>query len=552
MGRFTESVRSFFEPLSSAQRMIFGLLVVVLLSFLVSLFYWTLKPDFTLLFGSLNPESVREIVEDLEGRGVKYRVEDDGRSIYVHSDKVHEMRMQLASVKLVHAEVQGYELFDANALGMTDFMQRINKKRALEGELSRTIGSLEQVEYARVHLVLPERSPFQETSVEASASIILNLNRGQKLSNNQVEGMTHLVAGSVEGLDIQSITVLDQNGNRLTDGMAADGSFNSGGSHQMKLRQSTENYLTERGQSMLDRVLGHGNSILRVAAEHDFDRIVRESDMVDPDSRIIISEERRSESVNDESFQHIPFDEFTPMNMRGETVLTTSRDNQSTTQTRNYEVNKVREMFEKPQGEIKRISASVLLNYKQSMQPGEDGENTLVAEPYTAQELEELQEVIRTALGIRPDRGDEITITQIQFYDPTFDEQYRQLMDQPVPWTHILRWILILAALSAFVALIYNLSKRLREEQTPILFREFDERNDLDFRGNSYNESGESGAGEFGGEEDIYNRKLSDVARKQIEAKSFTMDEIKSFVEKQPDDAASVARAMMMATPKES
>lgn len=546
MGRLTESLRAFFEPLSSGQKAIFGLLAATLVIFLGSVFYWTLQPDYSMLFGSLNNESAREIVQKLDEQGIAYRVEDSGRAIYVRSDKVHELRMELASIGIAHSDVQGYELFDANALGMTDFMQRVNKKRALEGELSRTITSLEQVERSRVHLVLPERTPFQRTTVDASASIILSIKRGQSLSKSQVEGMTSLVAGSVEGLDAGSITVLDQNGNRLTDGMMQDGDFASG-NLQMQLRQKTESYLTERGQSMLDRVLGPGNSILRVAAEHDFERLTRESDLIDPDSRTIISEERRTDAQTDESFQQVPIDEFTPINRRGETVITSNRGNESMVQTRNYEVNKIRELFEKPQGEIKRISASLLLNHKQVVEDGGDGGGTLVSEPYSQEELDELRDVVRTALGIQMDRGDELTITQVQFFDPTFDEQYRHIMEEPLPWNQILRWSLIIAALAAFAFLIFGMSNRFREEQQPVLFRgQMGMGDDVELGDEDFDESNIAGGdGMTEGEDKFYERKLSSAARKQLDDKSNVVDEIRDFIELQPDDAASVVRAML-------
>ncbi|MDG5766751.1 flagellar basal-body MS-ring/collar protein FliF [Balneolales bacterium ANBcel1] len=545
MGRITESIQAFFEPLTMAQRTMFVLMITLLVIILGGVFYWTLKPEYTILFGSMNNEAAREVAAELEEQGVSFRVEDSGRSIYVRSNQVHELRMRLASVGLAaHSDVQGYELFDENTLGMTDFMQRINKKRALEGELSRTIASLEQVENSRVHLVLPERTPFQRTTVEASASIILTLKRGQGLSKDQISGMTALVAGSVEGLGADAITVLDQNGNRLTDSASGTGGFASGSS-QMELRQKTEAYLTERGQTMLDRVLGPGNSILRVAAEHDFDRLTRESDLIDPDSRTIISEERRTDSQNHEDFQQVPIDEFTPINLRGESVLLSSRNNENVVQTRNYEVNKVRELFEKPEGDIRRISASLLLNYKQTREVSEEGETVLVDEPYTQDELQELQEVVRTALGIQMNRGDELTITQIRFFDPAMDELYPH-GEQPVPWNQVIRWSLILAALLAFALLIYNMSKRFRDETSPVLFQGYTNGQDVavseqgatdQSEGDSVNMSEE--------EENFYNRKLSPAARKQLDEKSFVVEEIRDFIEMQPDEAASVVRAMM-------
>lgn len=260
MNKYFQLFQDFFGPLSPAQRIMFMGLFFVIVGMIGGLFYWSQQEDKMLLFGSLDSESAQEIVAELESRGINYSLEDGGSSIYVPSDRVHELRLALAPMGSGFTDVQGYELFDTNALGMTDFMQEVNKKRALEGELSRSINSLDQVDFSRIHIVMPERSPFDETATEASASVILNLKPNRNLSPEQIEGITALIAGSVEELDQNNITILDQAGNRLTDAIDYESEFTMG-TTQMQLRQKTESYLTERGQSMLDRVLGAGNSI---------------------------------------------------------------------------------------------------------------------------------------------------------------------------------------------------------------------------------------------------------------------------------------------------
>jgi flagellar M-ring protein FliF len=547
MDKLSEQYQEFFGPLSPAQRTMFGGMILLVIVFVGLLFYWALKPDYTLLFGSLQPDAAGEIIEELDSQGVRYRLEDNGRSIYVQSDRVHQLRINLASSGFTRNDVQGYELFDANALGMTDFMQQVNKKRALEGELARSINSLEQVEFTRIHLVLPERSPFQQSRVEASASVVLTLKRGMRLRSEQVEGITSLIAGSVEGLDQSSVTVLDQNGNRLTDGLDSHSDFASG-SMQMQLRKKTEAYLTERGQSMLDRVLGPGNSILRVSAEHDFDRLVRESDIIDPESRIVISEERRSETDRDESSQLVPIDEFTPIDRRGESVVTSSRDNERTTQTRNYEVNKTRELYEKTQGEIRRVTASVLINYKQRVGVNENGEQVLTNEPYTDREIEEFREVVRVALGIQPGRGDELSITQIEFYDPTANDPRSYFMDQPTPWNDIIRWSVILFTFLLIVALIYNIRKKMGTQETGLVMgypRQTIEEVPMDEGDEESTPKLEDMTDEEAA--DFIDKKISGQARKQLQQKAYVMEEIKDFVELKPAEAAQVIRAMMTA-----
>lgn len=479
MDSLLKGFREFFKPLNTAQRTMFVSLAAVIVIFIGVLFYWSLQPEYTLLFGSLDSESANEIVEDLDEQGVKYKVENGGRSIYVQSGEVHELRMKMASKGVANSDVQGYELFDNNALGMTDFMQQVNNKRALEGEIARTINSLEQVDFSRIHLVLPERSPFRESSVEASASVILNMKRGKSLKNDQIEGITALIAGSVEGLEAAAVTVLDQSGNRLTDGLQQNSDYASG-SIQMQLRQNTESYLTDRGQTMLDRVLGHGNSILRVSAEHNFDRLLRESDIIDPDSRTIISEERRSDVNTNEQLQQIPIDEFTPVDQRGETVVVGNVNQENSTQTRNYEVNRTREVYEKTQGEIERLSASVLINYKETVQQGEDGQTEIVSEPYSEEELEEFREIVRVALGIQPDRGDELSITQVEFFDPTDRGSDQYFQSSPITYNDWIRWIIILVTIGVIIYLIISIRRRLGGDLEGALVKAPDSSNKYD------------------------------------------------------------------------
>jgi len=534
METFSGKFEGFFGPLSIAQRSMFVGLVLVIVLFVGMLFYWALKPDYTLLFGSMHADTATQVIDELEEQGIRYRLKNDGRSIYVPTERVHELRLRMASTGVVRSDIKGYELFDDNALGMTDFMQQVNKKRALEGELARSINSLEQVEFTRIHLVLPERTPFQKSSVQASASVILNLKRGTQLNHEQVKGITALIAGSVEGLELDAVVVLDQAGNRLTDGLNAQSDFASG-SHQIQLRQGVESYLTERAQTMLDRALGPGNSLLRVSVEHDFDRVIRESDLIDPDSRTIISEERRSETSSDESSQQVPFDEFTPIDRRGETVVINNRNDESTIQTRNYEVNKTREIYEKAQGEIRRISASMLLNHKQVLEENEQGEMVLTSMPYTQEEVNEFREVVRVALGIQPGRGDELTITQLEFFDPTAIDLYGYYTNQPFQWHDVLRWSIILITFLTIVLLIFSIKKRMITGDSQFMMKfPADERQKVSV---SMNEDEEG--------EEFIDKKLSGKARKQLQEKTYVMEEIKDYVELKPLEAAQVMRAMM-------
>jgi flagellar M-ring protein FliF len=347
----------------------------------------------------------------------------------------------------------------------------------------------------------------------------------------------------VEGLEASAVTVLDQNGNRLTDGLQQNSDYASG-SIQMQLRQNTESYLTDRGQTMLDRVLGHGNSILRVSAEHDFDRLLRESEIIDPDSRTIISEERRSDVNTNEQLQQVPIDEFTPVDQRGETVVVGNTNQENSSQTRNYEVNRTREVYEKTQGEIKRLSASVLINYKQTVRQGEDGQTETVSEPYTEEEIEEFREIVRLALGIQPGRGDELSITQVEFFDPTSQGTDPYFQSPPITVNDWIRWIIILVTIGLIVYLILSIRKRLGGELEGALVKAPESSNQFDDV--PYVEE-EKNMEDMDEEEyeDFIDRKLSGKARKQLEQKEYALEEIRDFIELKPTEASKVIRAYM-------
>lgn len=534
MNRFVEGIKNFLRPLSLPQRTLFAGLMISTVLVMGVLFWWTFKPDYTLLFGNLPPESAQEVIQVLEDQNIPYRLENGGRALYVPGEKVPELRLHLAAEGIGRSDVLGYELFDENALGMTDFMQQINRKRALEGELARSINSLDQVESSRVHLVLPERSPFRETSVQASASVIVKLARGKQLTPKQIEGMIALISGSVEGLDPSSVTVLDQLGNRLSSGAENSPEFASG-SLQMQLQQQMETYLTDRGQSMLDRVLGPGNSILRVSVEHNFDRLIRESELVDPDSRTIVSEERRTETGNQETLDLVPIDEFTPLNQRGETVVTMNQGNESTVQVRNYDFTRTREVFERTQGQLSRVSASVLVNYKQTVRTGEQGGEIRVSEPWSPEELDEFAEVVRVALGMQPQRGDELTITQLEFYDPATWEP----TPMPTPWSEVIRWILVAASFAAIVVLMAGIRRRMERGSTevmvgfpgydvsdvPVAVTESEEEDPLD---------------------DIIDYKLTGQAQSRLIGQERSMlDAVKEYIDSHAPETAQVMRAII-------
>mgnify|MGYP001048102205 CR=1 FL=1 len=563
MARFSDILNNFFRPLNMAQRVLFGFMSVVILAGVTSVFLWATQPDYTLLFGNLEPSSANNIVEELRKKSVSYKLTDGGTSIMVPRDEVYELRLQFAGQGARAADYRGYELFDSNTLGMTDFMQRVNLKRALEGELSRTISSMDQVETARVHLVLPERSPFTESSIHASASIILNMNPSTRLTPAQIEGISALVAHSVEELTVENVTILDQRGNKISNNEAS-GSDIGLSNGQLKVKQQAEVYLTQKGQSMLDRVLGTGNSIVRVSTEHDFEKLTRDSELIDPESRVVISEESRQEAMSDIKKEPLPIDVNDPPALRGQSIDKSSNSQESAIKLRNYEVSTTREKYEKPVGTINRITVSVLLNHKSNRLKTTDGRDSVVYFPYTQAELRDIGGVVKNALGINPNRGDDVNITQIRFEDQLeVDMQNQtQYLQEQVKLNQWIKWGLILLGLGLALVVLYAIVKRINPDTPPLFFDmkpeiKGDQVGDQKtLPKNQQNQGSENDDAEPNYDEeadfinlettDVYQRKLSPEAQRRLKMKSKMFDEIKNFAEFKPDEAANLVRSFMV------
>ena len=451
-------LQDFFGVMNSAQKIMFGLLLSLVIIISGAIFFWAQQDEQALLFGNLNPENANSIVQKLDEKNIDYKISNGGNAIYVPSDKVHSLRLELASYGGGNSETKGYELFDTQSLGMTDFMQQVNQKRALEGELSRSINSLTQVKHSRIHLVLQERSPFEESSVEASASVILTLEPGNRLSSNQTAGIASLISGSVEGLSPNSVVILDQLGNRLSDD-TDESSGGDMGSIQMQIKQKSEAYLTEKAQSMLDRVLGAGNSIVRVSVEHDFEKRMREIESINPDSRTVITETNSDQITTDEDREQINATDYTPVEYMDEALIIGTNTIESSTQSRNYEVDRTKEYIEETQGEITNISASVLLNIPLTET---DGESIPQENRYDDVQINDFRDLIAKALGIEGDETDlenKIAISQIVFYYNPYLENIEYQNTQGFNFNYWGRIAAILVSLLLAGFLINNVRK---------------------------------------------------------------------------------------------
>jgi flagellar M-ring protein FliF len=380
-----------------------------------------MKATYSVLYRNLEPAEAGEVVDYLSENKVPYRLSDGGTSILVSSGAVQQVRLDLAAAGLPKSGIVGYEIFDQTNLGMTEFLQKVNFRRALEGELAKTISRLEEIKTARVHLVIPEARLFKEDTKEPTASIVLYLNRNLPLSKRQIEGIIYLVASSVEGLAPENITVLDSSG-KLLSAPHSDDKLATLSSNQLDMKKNVENYLENKAQSMLDGVLGSNRSIVRVSAALNFDQVERTVESYDPDNIAVRSEEI-SEEKGTETDGANPDRKKDTSNSKKNTI-------------RNYEVNKTIENLVNQVGNITHLNISVSLDGSYEMVKGTGGKTERQYVPRTQEEIDKLIALVKGSVGYSDDRHDIIEVANIPFetFQDDWEEKQRFLRDEKIQY----------------------------------------------------------------------------------------------------------------------
>jgi flagellar M-ring protein FliF len=355
------------------------------------------RAGYATLYSGLSPEEAGLVVQELDSRKIPYRITGGGSSIQVPTGQVYSARIGLASEGFPRSGTVGFEIFDGNLFGMTDFLQKVNYRRALEGELAKTISQMQEVDGVRVHIVIPERPLFKEDEQPATASVVVKTNPARSLTARQIEGIAYLVASSVEGLEPSRVTILDSRGTMMSRGFPdSDGDP----SNQLELAQSVETYLEGKAQTLLDEVLGPGRSVVRVSAALNFRRIESSTETYDPETAVVRSEER-IETTQGEGGD------------RSETSVT------------NYEMGRTVESIADEVGNIEKLSVAVMVDGKYEESTDQYGEMTTTFVPRPESELQTLAGIVRSAVGVDDTRGDYFEIATIAFDRTYLEEQER-------------------------------------------------------------------------------------------------------------------------------
>jgi flagellar M-ring protein FliF len=406
----------------SAQRKV-SLVASFLLSLAVlgGVVYLASKPKLTLLYGGMQPAEAQKVVEYLDSKKITYDVSDAGRSVLVPSSQVYSVRMGLASqgIPTMSDGGVGFELFDKPTFGMSDFMQRANYYRALQGELSRTIRQLDEVANARVLIVVPEEKLFGQDHQQAKASVFVQLQPGRSLGDEQVRAIQFLVANGVEGLQPEHVAVIDGTG-RAMSGSDTDGELTGGQitGKQRQARTDLESYLQEKAQSMLDQVLGPGQSVVRVASDIDFSTTQETTEKYDPKGATPSQETSTTESSTTSAPGSSGGGAGVTANTAGNSdSATKTNDEKKETTSTSYQVGKTMQTRVDGGGTIKRLTIALMLNERKGT--GADAKPTA----RTAAEIKQIEDIVKEAVGFTTGdtRTDSIQTQEVAFAD-MFDD----------------------------------------------------------------------------------------------------------------------------------
>jgi flagellar M-ring protein FliF len=407
----------FMKSLGAARMAAMAAVTLALIGFFSFLMVQITTPQMVPLFTDLSVDDSASIIKDLERQAVPYQIKSDGAIIMVPKDKVARLRMKLAESGLPKGGGVGYEIFDkTDSLGATTFVQNINHLRALEGELARTIRSIDRVQAARVHLVLPERPLFSRDKVDASGSIVLKV-RGA-LEPQQVRAIRHLVASAVNGLKPERVSVIDETGKLLADGATPDNPLNGASSDERKL--AYENRLRSEVETIVSSVVGPGRARVQINADFDVNRITQTSDKFDPDGRVLRSSQTREEqsATSDNKDGSVSVGTELPGGNKSQQPTDSgSRGDQSrkTEEIVNYEISRTTKTEVIEAGRVNRISAAVLVDGVYS----KNDKGEVAYQPRPKEELDRIAALVRSAIGFDAKRGDQVEVVNLRFAETT-------------------------------------------------------------------------------------------------------------------------------------
>jgi flagellar M-ring protein FliF len=422
-----------FNQLSSQKKIGFMLAAAAIIALLAGAWMWSQTPDYRVLYANISDDrDGGVIINALQQMNVPYKFDRGGSTIMVPGNRVHEVRLQLASQGLPKGGLASFELMENQKFGSSQFLEQVNYQRALEGELARSIQSISAVQSARVHLAISRPSVFARERKQPRASVLINLLPGRLMSIDQVSAIVHLVSSSVPNLPVMNITVVDQDGNLLSshNENKSETGLDAG---QLEYIRAVEESYTKRIEAILTPIAGSGNVRAQVTADVDFSRVERAEEIYRPNNTesepASIRSQQNVESITTGSqfeggipgalSNRPPEPAIAPIELEEGQVADTPPTEKPTDRriesTINYEVDKTVQHTHQPIGGIKRLSAAVVVNYRAIT--ASDG--TVSFEPLSTEEITDIRNLVREAMGYNEVRGDTLAVTNSLFNGET-------------------------------------------------------------------------------------------------------------------------------------
>ncbi|MFN3545412.1 MAG: flagellar basal-body MS-ring/collar protein FliF [Thiobacillus sp.] len=414
---------------TGGRKLVLALGVAAAIAVMGAVWMWGQQPEYRVLFSNFSDRDGGAIVAQLEQMGVPYKYSEGGGAVLVPADRVHDARLKLASMGLPKGGNVGFELMENQRLGSSQFLERVNFQRALEGELARSIESVASVQSARVHLAMPKDTVFVAEQKAPTASVLLNLHPGRALDPQQVSAIVHLVASSVPELTTKNVTVVDQNGNLLSD--AGKGPAPTGlDATQIKYVQELQQSVVRRIESIITPIVGPNNVRAEATADVDFSRSEQAVESYKPNQTpeaMVIRSQQTSEAINGAGTaggvpgalsNQPPAPASAPIVADGTAANAagngTPQTNVRKDATVNYEVDKTIQYVQQGMGGLKRLSVAVVVNHKRTV----DAAGKVTMTPLSEAELTQITNLVKEAMGFNAERGDSVNVVNTPFAVP--------------------------------------------------------------------------------------------------------------------------------------
>jgi flagellar M-ring protein FliF len=428
--RVTNQISDFLKGLSTSRKMALAVTGFAIAAFLGALFWWSAKQAYQpITYGALNAEDTSHIMQLLREKKIPFQVDPTGKSVTVPPEYLHDLRLELAMQGMPQSSGVGYELFDKQAFGTTSFLNKVNQKRALEGELMRSINTIKGVKRSRVHLAIPDKSAFVEDQKKPTASVVLDLEAGTNLNEKQIFGVTHLVSSAVEGLDPGKVTILDSFGKELSKNVRD--SLVSMTSEQAEYKRKLEEEQQRRVEDLLAKVVGEGHVKVNVTADLDFSNTSEQQTILDQDGATVRSQQKTSETMegNRPGASGAPgATSNTPGEQPG---LVQNNGIRSKTDKNNeivnYEIPKTIRTTQKSTGNVRKLSVAVLIDGKTIRNVASDGTVTTKSESWSKEKVAEFESLVMGSLALDKKRGDTLEIRNMEFVKEDFEEAQKIL-----------------------------------------------------------------------------------------------------------------------------